>query len=69
MTVLRSVLYGYLGAILAGVVVAVIATALGVPVDSAAVAAAPAGIVFGTIGLLLPWRRAALATVRRHRRR
>ena len=69
MTILRSVVYGYLGAVLAGLVVAVIATPFGLAADTAAAAAVPAGIVFGTIGLILPWRRAALATVRRRRRR
>jgi energy-converting hydrogenase Eha subunit A len=69
MTAIRSVVYGYLGAVIAGVVVAAIAAMFGVPTDAAAKAAVPAGVVFGTIGLLLPLRRAALVSVRERRRR
>jgi hypothetical protein len=69
MTAIRSLVYGYLGAVIAGVMVAAVAATFGVPADAAAKAAVPAGVVFGTIGLLLPLRRAALATVRGRRRR
>ena len=68
MTALRSVLYGYLGAVAAGLFVGLAAAPFGIPSDTVATAAVPVGIVFGTLGLLLPWRHAALATVRRRRR-
>ncbi len=65
MTVLRSLLYGYLGAILGGLVVAVVALPLDASMGTAASAASVTGMMFGMFGLMLPWRRAALAAAQR----
>ena len=69
MTVVRSLVYGYLGAILAGLAVAAVAVPLNAPVESAAGAASITGVVFGLLGLMLPWRQAAVAAIARPRRR
>ncbi len=57
MRVVRSVIYGYLGAILGGVLVAVIGIAVGFPEESIVAASVPTGVVFGAIGLSLIWWR------------
>lgn len=53
----KSVAYGYLGAMLAGLVVGVIGGGFGLSQEAVAAAATPAGVVFGTIGLVFAWRR------------
>ncbi len=64
MTIIRSLIYGYLGAILGGLVVAVIAAPLQTSIETVAGAAAVTGVVFGFMGLLLPWRQTLAAPVR-----
>ena len=64
MTIIRSVAYGYVGAVLAGAVAAMVGMLLGLSEQSVVAAAAPAGLVIGTIGLCLPWRHAIAARVR-----
>lgn len=62
----RSLAYGYAGAALGGLMVAIVGLPLGLTVDTAPSVAAPAGLILGFAGLALPWRRRALA--RLHRR-
>jgi cation transporter-like permease len=57
MRVVRSMIYGYLGAILGGVLVAVVGVAMGFSEQSIAAAAVPTGVVFGVLGLSLMWWR------------
>ncbi len=57
MRVVRAVIYGYLGAILGGLLVAVIGIAVGFPEESIVAASVPTGVVFGAIGLSLIWWR------------
>ncbi len=57
MRVLRSVIYGYLGAVLGGLVVAVVGVALGYSEAAIAAASVPTGVVFGVLGLGLLWWR------------
>ena len=57
MRVIRSVIYGYLGAILGGLVVAVVGIALGLSEASITAASVPTGVVFGVLGLSLIWWR------------
>lgn len=61
---MKSMLYGYAGAALAGLATALVALPLGIPVETAAGAAAPAGVLFGLLGLAFPWRQAVVARVR-----
>lgn len=64
MRFVKSMLYGYAGAALAGLATALIALPLGIPVETAAGAAAPAGVAFGVLGLAFPWRQEVAARVR-----
>ena len=65
----RSFLYGWLGAIIAGVLVAVCAVVLGIPEDRMVAISTPAGVLFGVVGLSLPWtQRLAHARAARGRR-
>ena len=57
MRVVRSVIYGYLGAILGGLLVAVVGIALGLSEESIVAASVPTGVVFGALGLTLIWWR------------
>lgn len=57
MRVVRSVIYGYLGAILGGLLVAVVGVAMGFSQESITAASVPTGVVFGAIGLSLIWWR------------
>lgn len=57
MRVLRSVVYGYLGAVLGGILVAVVGIALDFSHESIAAASVPTGVVFGMLGLSLLWWR------------
>ena len=61
MTLFRSIVYGYLGAILGGLAVAVVAMPLHASTETVAGAASVTGIVLGLMGLMLPWRKAARA--------
>lgn len=63
MRVLKSVIYGYLGAILGGLVVAIVGIALGLSRESIAAASVPTGVVFGVLGLSLIWWRPIAARV------
>ena len=69
MAILRAMAYGYLGAVLAGAAAAMFGVALGLSEHSVVAMATPAGVVFGTIGLCLPWRHAIAARVRARRPR
>ena len=60
----RSVMCGYAGAVLAGLIVAVIGVVLGLSEATVAAAAAPTGVAFGMLGLSLLWWRPAVARVR-----
>lgn len=67
--IFRSLLYGWLGAILAGVAVGVTGVAFGMSTESVVAVSAPMGVVMGVLGLSLPWvRRRATATLRGRRR-
>jgi fructose-specific phosphotransferase system IIC component len=57
MRVLRSVIYGYLGAILGGLLVAIVGVTLDFPHESIAAASVPTGVIFGMLGLSLIWWR------------
>ena len=57
MRVVRSLIYGYLGAILAGLLVAVVGLVVGLSPESIAAASVPTGVVFGVVGLSLVWWR------------
>jgi cation transporter-like permease len=64
MRVVRSVIYGYLGAILGGVLVAVVGVAMGFSEQSIAAASVPTGVVFGILGLSLMWWRPIVGRTR-----
>ncbi len=55
--IVKSVVWGYSGAVLAGLLIAVIGVVFGLSEDTIAAAAAPTGIVFGLLGLSLVWLR------------
>ncbi len=59
--IFKSVAWGYAGAVLAGLLIAVIGAALGLSEETVVAAAAPTGIVFGILGLSLVWLRPARA--------
>ena len=61
----RSVMCGYAGAVLAGLIVAVIGVVLGLSEATVAAAAAPTGVAFGMLGLSLVWWWPAVARIRR----
>lgn len=63
--VVKSVMCGYAGSVLAGLVVAVVGVILGLSEATVAATAAPTGVVFGMLGLSLVWWRPAVARVRR----
>lgn len=67
MVLVKSLAFGYLGAILAGLLVAVFGLAAGLSQETIVAAAAPTGIVFGTLGLSLVWLRPIAARVRGRR--
>lgn len=68
MRLLKSMIYGYAGAAGAGLGSALVAVSFGIPAETAASAAAPAGIALGLLGLAFPWRQAVAARVRGGRR-
>ncbi len=53
----KSVAWGYAGAVLAGLLIAVIGVVFGLSEETIAATAAPTGIVFGMLGLSLVWLR------------
>ncbi len=57
--IVKSVAWGYAGAVIAGLLIAVIGVVLGLSEATVAAAAAPTGIVFGLLGLSLVWLRPA----------
>ncbi len=59
--IVKSVAWGYAGAVIAGLLIAVIGVVLGLSEATVAAAAAPTGIVFGMLGLSLVWLRPARA--------
>ena len=64
MRVVRSLIYGYLGAILAGLLVAVVGFVAELSPDAIAAASVPTGVVFGVLGLSLVWWRPIAERVR-----
>ena len=67
--ILRSLLYGWLGAILAGVAVGVTGVAFGMPTESVVAVSTPMGVVMGVLGFGFAWaRQRARATIRGRRR-
>ncbi len=67
--VFRSLLYGWLGAILAGLAVGMTGVAFGMLTESVVAVSTAMGVVMGVLGLSLPWaRQRATATIRRRRR-
>ncbi len=68
MTIFRSIVYGYIGAILGGLIVALVAVPLNTSLETAAGAASVTGIVLGLLGLMLPWRQAAFMAASRRKR-
>lgn len=62
--VVKSVLYGYAGAILAGLAVGILGVGLEMSEQAVAMTATPAGIVFGLLGLSFAWWRPALVRVK-----
>jgi MFS superfamily sulfate permease-like transporter len=64
-TLVRSIIYGYLGAILGGLGVAIVALPLETSLETVAGAASVTGVILGLLGLMLPWRQAAVAAGRR----
>ncbi len=62
--IVKSVAWGYAGAVIAGLLIAVIGVVLGLSEATVAAAAAPTGIVFGLLGLSLVWLRPARARAR-----
>jgi len=64
MVLVKSLAFGYLGAILAGLLVTVFGMAFGLSQETIVAAAAPTGIVFGTLGLSLVWLRPVAARLR-----
>ncbi|SLN59971.1 hypothetical protein [Oceanibacterium hippocampi] len=65
MIFIKSALYGYAGAALAGTAIAVFGLMFGFAEKAIIGAAAPAGIAAGLFGFGLPWARQALASARR----
>ncbi len=63
--VIKSVALGYAGAVLAGLMVAVIGVGFGLSEVTVAAAAAPTGVVLGVLGLSLDWGRPAVARIRK----
>ncbi len=61
--IVKSVAWGYAGAVIAGLLIAVIGVIFGLSEATVAAAAAPTGIVFGLLGLGLVWLRPARAKV------
>ncbi len=61
----KSVVCAYAGAVLAGLIVAVVGVVLGLSEATVAATAAPTGVVFGMLGLSLVWWWPAVARVRR----
>ncbi len=57
MRVVWSVIYGYVGAVLGGLLVAVVGVALGLSEEFIVAASVPTGVVFGALGLTLIWWR------------
>ncbi len=55
--IIKSVAWGYAGAVLAGLLIAVIGVVFGLSEETVAATAAPTGIVFGLLGLSLVWLR------------
>ncbi len=58
-------MYGYAGAVLGGLIVAVIGLPLGLPEATVAAVAVPTGVAFGVLGLSLVWWWPAVARIRR----
>ncbi len=63
--VVKSVVCGSAGAVLAGLIAAGIGVALGLSEATVAAAAAPTGVAFGVLGLSLVWWWPAVARIRR----
>ncbi len=59
--IVKSVVWGYAGAVLAGLLIAVVGVVFGLSEETVAATAAPTGLVFGLLGLSLVWLRPAHA--------
>ncbi len=59
--IVKSVAWGYAGAVLAGLLIAVVGVVFGLSEAAVTAAATPTGVVFGLLGLSLAWRRPAAA--------
>ncbi len=55
--IVKSIAWGYAGAVIAGLLIAVVGVVFGLSEATVATAAAPTGIVFGLLGLSLVWLR------------
>jgi len=67
--IFKSIIWGYAGAVLAGLLIAVIGVVFGLSEGAIAAIAAPTGIVFGLLGLSLIWLRPARKHIRLQLRR
>ena len=65
--IVKSVAWGYAGAVLAGLLIAVVGVVFSLSEAAVITAATPTGVVFGLLGLSLAWWRptAARATAKR----
>lgn len=61
--ILKSVAWGYAGAALAGLLIAVVGVIFGLSEETVAAAAAPTGVVFGLLGLSQLWWRPAIVRI------
>ena len=61
--IVKSVAWGYAGAVLAGLLIAVVGVIFGLSEETVAATAVPTGIVFGMLGLSLVWLQPARVKV------
>lgn len=66
--IVKSVAWGYAGAVIAGLLIAIVGVVFGLSEETVAAAAVPTGIVFGMLGLSLVWLRPQRASQRSSRR-
>ena len=59
--IFKSVVWGYGGAVLAGLLIATIGVVFGLSEETVVATAAPTGVVFGLLGISLVWLRPARA--------
>ena len=61
---LRSIIFGYLGSVAAGLAVAILGVSFGLSEATIVAIASPMGIVCGLLGLAFAWRHNVLAMLR-----